>query len=72
MNKYPYTTTDLAAELGVTPKTIRQWAAPLGLGINLDGRVGYRYSDADRQRLIDSRKPTVVKKRRKRGRGRAA
>lgn len=71
MNEYDLTTADLAASLGVTRKTVRQWAKPLGLGINLDGRVGYRYSEADRAKLIASRRAVVPEKPRKK-RSRAA
>jgi predicted DNA-binding transcriptional regulator YafY len=65
--EYPFTTADLAAELGVTGKTIRRRAKELRIGIDLQGRAGFRYSAADRQRLIDSLKPAApVAKRRKR------
>jgi biotin operon repressor len=67
MNAYPHTATSLAAELGISPRTVREHARPLGLGINIKGRAGYRFSEADRQALIDSLKPPApVKARRKR------
>jgi hypothetical protein len=67
MSAYTYTTADLAAEFGLAEKTIRKRAARLGLGINLDGRAGYRYSDADRTKLIEDMRPEpVVAKRRRR------
>ena len=59
MTEYRYTTTDLAAEFGLTTKTIRKKAAKLGLGIDLDGRAGFRYSEADRAKLIESMRPIV-------------
>lgn len=69
MTEYPYTTADLAAELGVHKKTIRKRAQALRLGIDLEGRAGFRYSEADRQKLIDSMKPAApVAPRRKRSR----
>lgn len=69
MSQFVYTTADLAAELGVTPKTIRKRAKALHLGIDLEGRAGFRYSEADRQRLLDSLKPPApVAPRRKRSR----
>lgn len=69
MTEYPHTTDSLAVELGVTPKTIRKRAKALRLGIDLEGRAGYRYSARDRQALIDSMKPAApTKARRKRGR----
>lgn len=73
MSQWPYTTADLAAELGVSRKTIRAWAAPLGIGLDRDGRAGFVYSEADRRRLIESRTPVVTpRKQRSRKRGRAA
>lgn len=67
MSEHLYTTADLAAELGVASKTVRRRAAELGLGMNVSGRAGYRYSAADRQALHDSmRTPVEVKPRRKR------
>lgn len=60
MTEFPYTSHGLAKEFGVTRKTIRKWAGPLNIGINLDGNQGYRYSEADRQKLIASRRPVVT------------
>lgn len=56
--EYVHTTESLAAELGVSRKTIRKRAAALGIGIDLEGRAGFRYSEADRRRLLDSLRPT--------------
>jgi len=68
VSEYRYTTADLAAEFGIAVKTVRKKAADLGIGIGLGGRAGYRYSDADRRRLIDSMKPEapVAPRRRRR------
>ena len=67
MTEYPFTTADLAAELDVARKTIRRRAKELRLGIDLEGRAGFRYSAADRQALIDSMRPDApAKSRRKR------
>jgi hypothetical protein len=52
--RYRLSTLDLATELGTTPKTLRKRAKALGVGINLNGTVGFRFSDQDRQALIDS------------------
>lgn len=68
MTEFLYSSATLAAELGVTRKTIRKWAAPLNLGINLDGTAGYRYTEADRQKLIASRRPIATPAPRKRKR----
>lgn len=65
--EYRHKTADLAAEFGITTKTLRKKAKRLGLGIDLEGRAGFRYSDADRQRLIESLRPDApTPKRRKR------
>lgn len=67
MTEYRYTTTDLAAEFGISTKTLRKKAKRLGLGIDLEGRAGFRYTEADRLKLIDSMRPTApVAPRRKR------
>ena len=61
--EYGYRTDDLAAEFGIAPKTLRKKARALGIGIDLKGTAGFRYSAADRQRLIESmRPPAPVKK----------
>ena len=67
MTRY-YTTAELAAEFRVNPKTIRAWAADLGIGIDRQGSAGYLYSEADRLRLVESRKPIVKPAPRKRRR----
>lgn len=67
MTTYPYTTADLAAEFGIAPKTLRKKADRLKLGIDLEGRAGFRYSEADRLALIESMRPAKpVEKRRRR------
>lgn len=57
MSTYRHSTADLAAELGVARKTVRKKAGALGLGIDLDGSAGFRYSDEDRRKLIESLRP---------------
>ena len=70
MTEYPYSTADVAAKMGnASTKTIRKRARALGLGIDLQGRAGYRYSEADLEKLIDSMRPVgaeVPKRRRRR------
>ena len=67
MSEFKYTTAALAAEFGVTTKTLRKRAKALGIGIDLEGRAGFRYSESDRQRLIESLRPSApVAPRRKR------
>lgn len=60
--EYPYSTASLAADLGLATKTVRRRARSLRLGINLDGRAGFRYSEADRRKLIESMRPAVAVK----------
>lgn len=59
MTTYPHTTEALAAEFGIAAKTLRKRARSLGLGINLEGRAGYRYSEEDRRKLIESMRPEL-------------
>ena len=67
MTEFPYSTADLASEFRTAPKTIRKKAAKLNLGIDLEGRAGFRYSEADRLKLIDSMRPAApVEPRRRR------
>ena len=67
MSEFKYTTAALAKEFGVTTKTLRKRAKVLGIGIDLEGRAGFRYSESDRQRLIESLRPSApVAPRRKR------
>lgn len=73
MTEHPYTAADLAEKVGYKDaRTAREKAKALGLGLDLKGRAGYRYSDADVARLLESLKPQQVQKRRKPKRGRAA
>ena len=65
-SEYPYTTADLAAEFDLEPKTIRRKAAELRIGINRGGRAGFLYSEADRQKFIESMKPEAPTPRKRR------
>ena len=69
MSDFPYSTAELAASVGLaSSKTVLRHAKRLGLGIDLGGRAGKRYSEADRQRLIESMRPaaSVTPKRKRR------
>lgn len=57
MTNYDYTTATLAAEFDIDRKTLRKKARALGLGIDFGGRAGFRYSDEDRRKLIESLRP---------------
>ena len=65
MTAYDYTTATLAAEFDIDRKTLRKKARGLGLGIDFGGRAGFRYSDDDRRKLIESLRPVVPTKARK-------
>ena len=67
-----YTTADLAAEFALNPKTLRKKAKALGIGIDLEGRAGFRYSDDDRAKLIESMRPAAPVAARSKRRRRAA
>lgn len=66
--EYPHTTESLADEFGIHPKTLRRKARQLGIGIDLAGRAGFRYSDEDRARLVESMRPTTTTTTRRRRR----
>lgn len=59
MNDYTLTTADIAGRLDLERKAVRRRARALNLGINLEGRAGYRYSEADYARLVESMRPTA-------------
>lgn len=68
MSAFPHTTKSLADELAMHPNTLRAKAKVLGIGIQVGGRHGFRYSEADRQALIDSMRPAQIAPRRRRRR----
>lgn len=73
--EFRHRTADVASKLGCSPKTIRSRARAAGVGINLDGRAGMRFSDRDIEQLVASLRPTpapVKPRRRRRRRGAAA
>lgn len=60
MTDYRLTTRDVAARIDLGTKATRRKAKALGLGIDLEGRAGFRYCEADVQKLIDSMRPIVT------------
>lgn len=66
MSEYPYKTSDLATEFNCHPKTVLRKAAQLRIGIDLGGRAGKRFSEADRRTFIESLKPDAAPLRRRR------
>jgi hypothetical protein len=69
---YSHTTESLAAEFDVDRKTLRKKARALGIGIDFGGRAGFRYSEDDRRKLIDSLRPVPEVKKARKSRRRAA
>lgn len=62
-----FTTADVAEQLRISPRKVRKQAAILGLGIEVGGRAGYRYSQADIDALWESMRPVqAVERKRKR------
>lgn len=70
MNDKPtiYTADDLALELGCKSRKIRDEARKIGVGMNLGGRAGYRFTEADRARIHEAMRPSapVAPRRRRR------
>lgn len=62
------TTTDVAEELRCHPQTVARHAARLGLGTNLGGRAGYRFTRADVDALWEAMRPKPVTAQRRRRR----
>lgn len=62
------TTADLAGRLRCSKVKVRKAAAQLGIGVNLGGRGGYRYTEAEAQALWESLRPVQAVERRRRRR----
>lgn len=48
------TTADVAARLSCSPYKVRTLAQQVGVGINLGGRGGYRFTEAEYEQLRES------------------
>lgn len=63
------TTAEVAELFRCSPRKVRKMAAELGLGIDLGGRAGFRYTDADIAALEQDMRPaapvTVTRRRRR-------
>lgn len=53
------TTREVAALLRCTPKKISKTATENGIGANLGGRAGYRFTQADVEALRESMRPVA-------------
>jgi hypothetical protein len=62
------TTADLAERLRCGERKIRKAATALGIGVNLGGRAGYRYTEAEADALWESLRPVQTVERRRRRR----
>lgn len=62
------TTADLAERLRCSERKIRKAAAALGIGADLGGRAGYRYTEAEADALWESLRPVQPVERRRRRR----
>lgn len=61
------TTEEVADRLRCSARKVRVEAAKLGIGANLGGRAGFRYTEADVEALWESmRPPQPVERRRRR------
>ena len=70
--EFHLSTADVARRLGCSSRTVTNRAKPLGLGIEIGGKAGYRYSDRDVEQLVQALRPTAPepaprRKRRRRG-----
>lgn len=62
------TTADLADRLRCKKRKVRDAAKALGIGIDLGGRAGYRYTEAEADALWESLRPVQAVERRRRRR----
>lgn len=54
------TTAEVAAEFRCSERKITETATRHGIGANLGGTAGFRFRDADVEKLWDALKPEVV------------
>jgi hypothetical protein len=62
------TTADLAERLRCSERKVRKAAGQLGIGVDLGGRAGYRYTEAEADALWNSLRPVQTVERRRRRR----
>lgn len=60
------TTADLAERLRCSQRKVRKAASALNIGVNLGGRAGYRYTEAEFDALMQSLRPVQTVERRRR------
>lgn len=59
------TAPEVAAELRCNRQTVVRMAKRLGVGMNLGGRAGFRFSDDDIATMREALRPKVVTRRRR-------
>lgn len=62
------TTADLAERLRCSERKVRKAASALRIGVDLGGRAGYRYTEAEADLLWESLRPVQPVERRRRRR----
>jgi hypothetical protein len=62
------TTADVANRLACSPYKVRALAQQVGIGVNLGGRAGYRFTEAEYEQLRSSMRVLPTPKRRSRRR----
>lgn len=66
------TTADVADRLRCSKRKVTATATRLGLGANLGGRAGFRFTEADVEAMWESMRPTAPVQARRRRRRRVA
>lgn len=59
------TTTQVAAEFGCSNRHVRALANRLGVGMNLGGRAGFRFTDQDVDKIREALRPRPIQRRRR-------
>lgn len=57
---------ELAAEFGCSKRKVQDLARSLGIGANFGGAAGYRFSEADKQAILEALRPVAPVARRRR------
>ena len=66
-----FTTAEVAAQLRLSPRKVRELAAEVGVGMDAKGRAGYRFEQSDVDAIKAHLRPTPVPDRRRARRGAA-
>jgi hypothetical protein len=63
-----FTTSEVAEQLRISPRKVRELANAIGAYADAEGTAGYRYSQADVEAIWDSMRPAkpIERKRRRR------